>query len=62
MIPRNELPTLDTWLNCEAELCPFIVHQTGFIEDAGNEAVEVYVLLMFIEHSHGLKNKQKCQK
>jgi hypothetical protein len=26
---------MDTWLNCDVELCPLIVHHDGVIEDAG---------------------------
>jgi len=32
---------MDTWLNCDVELCPLIVHHDGVIEDAGCSAIEV---------------------
>ncbi|KAL3847294.1 hypothetical protein ACJMK2_018213 [Sinanodonta woodiana] len=41
VIPLEELPTLDTWLNCNFDLCHLEVHQDGLIEDAGCEAMEV---------------------
>lgn len=41
VIPWDELPCMDTWLNCDVELCPLIVHQDGVIEDAGCSAIEV---------------------
>ncbi|XP_060065786.1 uncharacterized protein LOC132546105 [Ylistrum balloti] len=39
--PWEEMPTMDSWLNCEQELCPLRVYEDGLIEDAGCEAVEV---------------------
>ncbi|KAK3092578.1 hypothetical protein FSP39_004576 [Pinctada imbricata] len=48
VVPREELPTLDSWLNCKAELCPLIVHHEGFIEDSVPEAVEVDFANRFI--------------
>ncbi|XP_060606264.1 uncharacterized protein LOC132758593 [Ruditapes philippinarum] len=41
VIKREELPTLDTWLNCTSDLCHVDVRQHGLIEDAGCNTVEV---------------------
>ncbi|OWF51527.1 uncharacterized protein LOC110449053 [Mizuhopecten yessoensis] len=41
VITREEMPTMDSWLNCDQRLCPLRVYEDGVIEDAGCEAVEV---------------------
>ncbi|XP_052245457.1 uncharacterized protein LOC127854454 isoform X2 [Dreissena polymorpha] len=41
VIKPEELPTLDTWLNCSSPLCPVVVHEEGLIEDAGCHTIEV---------------------
>ncbi|XP_033761051.1 LOW QUALITY PROTEIN: uncharacterized protein LOC117342872 [Pecten maximus] len=41
VITREEMPTMDSWLNCDQMLCPMTVYEDGVIEDAGCEAVEV---------------------
>ena len=41
VVAYEELPTLDSWLTSECELCPFDVHQEGHIEDSVPEAIEV---------------------
>lgn len=40
---KEELPTLDTWLNCGTQLCQVVVQYEGLIEDAGCSTVEVYI-------------------
>ncbi|XP_069104983.1 uro-adherence factor A-like [Argopecten irradians] len=41
VITREEMPTMDSWLNCDLSLCPLKVYEDGVIEDAGCQAVEV---------------------
>ncbi|XP_053404652.1 uncharacterized protein LOC123553897 [Mercenaria mercenaria] len=41
VIKKEELPTLDTWLNCNSDLCHVDVRPDGLIEDAGCNTVEV---------------------
>lgn len=41
VIKWEELPTLDTWLNCTSRLCEVIVFEEGLIEDAGCNTLEV---------------------
>ncbi|XP_061171458.1 uncharacterized protein LOC133180985 [Saccostrea echinata] len=41
VIPYEELPTIDTWLNSDCDLCPFSVQHEGQIEDSVPEAIEV---------------------
>ncbi|KAJ8311230.1 hypothetical protein KUTeg_011216 [Tegillarca granosa] len=41
VIPSCELPSMDTWLNCQSELCPLIAHREGVIEDAGFDAIHI---------------------
>ncbi|XP_062592364.1 uncharacterized protein LOC134253794 [Saccostrea cucullata] len=41
VIPYEELPTVDTWLNSDCDLCPFSVKHDGHIEDSVPEAIEV---------------------
>lgn len=48
VIKQEELPTLDTWLNCPAELCMVEVHPDGLIEDSSSHAVEVDFANRFI--------------
>ncbi|KAL5004025.1 hypothetical protein ScPMuIL_017481 [Solemya velum] len=48
VIPLCEVPTLDTWLNCNSVLCPVIVHQDGVIEDSGYETLHVDFANRFI--------------
>lgn len=38
---KEELPTLDTWLNCSSKLCEVVVQYEGRIEEAGCHTVEV---------------------
>lgn len=43
MVAYDELPTLDTWLNSDCELCPFYTRYEGQIEDSVPEAIEVRI-------------------
>ena len=41
----DEIPSLDTWLDCTSELCPVTVHTAGVIEDAGSDTIEVRLIM-----------------
>ena len=41
VVPLENLPTIDEWLNCDAKLCDILVHKKGVIEDAGPSTLQV---------------------
>ncbi|XP_052784213.1 uncharacterized protein LOC128220022 [Mya arenaria] len=48
VIRAEELPTLDTWLNCTSDLCPVDVLEEGLIEDSGCGTLQVDFANRFI--------------
>lgn len=48
VVAYDELPTLDSWLNSDCELCPFYIQHEGQIEDSVPEAIEVDFANRFI--------------
>ena len=51
VLKHDEVPSLDTWLDCTCELCPVTVHTTGVIEDAGHNSIEVCVVSLLAANS-----------
>ena len=62
VIRQEELPTLDTWLNCTSDLCPVEVNEEGRIEDAGCHTIEVGVLSFLSSPEHKVLRLSYCDR